>query len=78
MQVLIILSQKFMSSASYIEHEFIFISKKYYTVILDFISAIQQAKTEGNSTENDARALQSELKRAEEEQAERLLYKILS
>ena len=39
--------------------------KKYDTAIADFKSAIQQAKTEGNSTENDVRALQAELKKAE-------------
>ena len=39
--------------------------EKYDTAIADFKSAIQQARTEGNSTENDVRALQSELKKAE-------------
>ena len=39
--------------------------EKYDTAIADFKSAIQQAKTEGNSTENDVRALQAELKKAE-------------
>ena len=39
--------------------------EKYDNAIADFESAIQQAKTEGDSTENDVRALQNELKKAE-------------
>ena len=39
--------------------------EKYDNVIADFKSAIQQAKTDGNATENDLRALQAELKKAE-------------
>ena len=39
--------------------------EKYDTSIADFKSAIQQAKMEGNSTDNDVRALQAELKKAE-------------
>lgn len=39
--------------------------EKYDSAIADFKSAIQQAKTEGNSTDNDIRALQGELKKAE-------------
>jgi DnaJ homolog subfamily C member 7 len=37
----------------------------YDAAIADFQSAIQQAKTEGNSTEKHVRALQGELKKAE-------------
>jgi len=39
--------------------------EKYDASIADFKSAIQQAKMEGNSTDNDVRALQTELKKAE-------------
>lgn len=39
--------------------------EKYDNAIAAFKSAIQQAKTEGNSTENDIHALQAELKKAE-------------
>jgi DnaJ homolog subfamily C member 7 len=39
--------------------------EKYDAAIADFKSAIQQAQTEGSSTENDVRALRSELKKAE-------------
>ena len=40
--------------------------EKYDAAVADLQSAIQQAKTEGsNSTENDVRALQGELKKAE-------------
>jgi len=39
--------------------------EKYDACIADFKSAIQQAQTEGSATENDVRALKSELKKAE-------------
>jgi len=39
--------------------------EKYESAVADFKSAAQQAKTEGNSTDNDVRALQAELKKAE-------------
>ncbi|KAF9554548.1 protein prenylyltransferase [Agrocybe pediades] len=39
--------------------------EKYDACIADFKSAIQQAQTEGSATDNDVRALKSELKKAE-------------
>ncbi|KAF8885056.1 hypothetical protein CPB84DRAFT_141096 [Gymnopilus junonius] len=39
--------------------------EKYDAAIEDFNTAIQQAQTEGTATENDVRALKSELKKAE-------------
>jgi len=39
--------------------------ENYDSALADFKSAIEQAKTEGNSTENDVRALQAEVKKAE-------------
>ena len=39
--------------------------EKYDASIADFKSAIEQARMEGSSTDNDVRALQTELKKAE-------------